>query len=73
MCRSKALGGYSPLHGAAVDLLTSYIHGCQHGSTVFGPMLICCYCCLQEELDLMKQFGKKGYEVVLSKVPYWML
>jgi hypothetical protein len=28
---------------------------------------------LQEELALMKQFGSKGREVVLSKVPYWML
>lgn len=28
---------------------------------------------VQEELDLMKQLGKKGYEVVLTKVPYWML
>jgi Zn-dependent protease with chaperone function len=28
---------------------------------------------LQGELDMMKKFGKEGCEVVLSKVPYWML
>jgi hypothetical protein len=28
---------------------------------------------LQAELEMMKKFGKEGQEVVLSKVPYWML
>lgn len=28
---------------------------------------------VQGELDMMKKFGKEGREVVLSKVPYWML
>lgn len=27
----------------------------------------------QEELSLMKRYGRQGDEVVLSKVPYWML
>jgi hypothetical protein len=39
-------------------------------------MLSACVCVsayVQEELALMKQFGSKGAEVVLTKVPYWML
>jgi hypothetical protein len=33
----------------------------------------CCCCCRRQgELDMMKQY-KEGKEVVLSKVPYWML
>lgn len=28
---------------------------------------------LEGELDMMKKFGREGREVVLSKVPYWML
>jgi hypothetical protein len=28
---------------------------------------------LQGELELMKRFGSKGREVVLTQVPYWML
>jgi hypothetical protein len=33
-----------------------------------------CLCVpVQEELALMKQIGPKGAEVVLTKVPYWMM
>eukprot|EP00878_Enallax_costatus_P038940 GHUV01044441.1.p1 GENE.GHUV01044441.1~~GHUV01044441.1.p1 ORF type:complete len:139 (-),score=61.80 GHUV01044441.1:580-996(-) len=28
---------------------------------------------LEGELEMMKKYGKEGREVVLSKVPYWML
>lgn len=28
---------------------------------------------LQGELELMKEFGREGQEVVLSRLPYWML
>ena len=32
-----------------------------------------CVMFLKGELQMMKKFGTEGREVVLSKVPYWML